>query len=229
MKKSLFAVAAAALLAANFPAGAQQNAPAAPAETRVRPDTLFTPAERDQFREKMRAAKTREERAEIEKQMRGTMEQRAKEKGITLPQRREAGERPRRGQHGPQLLSTEERDKFRERMRSAKTPEERAAVRKDMHSAMQQRAKEKGVTLPRGPAGRPGANREGGRPQLFTSEERSQYREKMRAAKTPEERAALRKQMRELTEQRAKEKGITLPQRRGRDDAPKGAGPAGKS
>jgi len=164
MKQTLFAVATAALLAASFQLGAQQTAPAAPAETRARPESLFTPAERDQFREKMRAAKT---------------------------------------------------------------PEERAAVRKDMRGAMQQRAKEKGVTLPRGP--RPGANKEGGRPQLFTPEERQQYRDKMRAAKTPEDRAALRKQMRESTEQRAKEKGVTLPERRGRGEPPKGAGPAGKS
>ena len=166
MKNILVVAATAALLAMSFHLGAQQSAPKAPAESRARPDALFTQQERDQFRE---------------------------------------------------------------RMRSAKTPEERAAVRKDMRGAMEQRAKEKGVTLPRGPGGRPGANKEGGRPRLFTSEERLQHREKMRAAKTPEDRAALRKQMRESTEQRAKEKGVTLPERRGRGEPPKGPGPAGKS
>jgi len=166
MNKTFTAVATAALLAASFQLGAQQNTPATPAESRANPSALFTQQERDQFREKMRAAKTPEERAELTKQRR---------------------------------------------------------------AATEKRAKEKGVTLPRGPEGRPGAGKDGGRPQLFTPEERTQYRDKMRAAKTPEERATLRKQMREVTEQRAKEKGIKLPERRDRNDPPKGAAAPGKS
>lgn len=229
MKKILLATATAAMLAASFQIGAQQSAPApqGPAATRAQADALFTQEERNQFREKMRAAKTREERAEIRNQMRSLTEQRAKEKGITLPQRRSPGDREfgpgqRGGAPGAQLLSTEERDKFRERMRAAKTPEERATVRKEMQSTVEQRAKEKGVTLPRGPQGGPGANRDGNRPQLLTPEERQQNRDKMRAAKTPEERAALRQQMHELMEQRAKEKGITLPQGRQRGEPTQG-------
>ncbi len=229
MNKTFTAVAAAAMLAASFQLGAQQNAATTPAESRANPSALFTQQERDQFREKMRAAKTPEERAELAKQRRTATEQRAKEKGITLPPRRAAGEGPRQAHPGPQLLSAEEREKFRQRMRTAKTPEERSALRKEMHGAMEQRAKEKGVTLPRGPEAHPGAGKDGGRPQLFTAEERTQYRDKMRAAKTPEERAVLRKQMRELTEQRAKEKGIKLPERRDRNEPPKGPAAPGKS
>ncbi len=227
MKKILIATATAALLAASFQLGAQQNTHKGHAETRTRPDALFTQEERNQYREKMRTAKTREERAEIQKQMRGAMEQRAKEKGITLPQRREAGEGPRRGPSGPQLFTPDERTQFRDKMRAAKTPEERAEIQKQMRGLTEQRAKEKGLTPPRRPEG--GSGKEGSRPQLFTPEERLQYRDKMRAAKTPEERAALRQQLRELTEQRAKEKGVTLPERRGRGEPPKGAAPAGKS
>ena len=120
------------------------------------------------------------------------------------------------------LFTQEERNQFREKMRAAKTPEERSTVRKDMQSTVEQRAKEKGVTLPRGPQGGPGVNRDGNRPQLLTPEERQQNRDKMRAAKTPEERAALRQQMHELMEQRAKEKGITLPQGRYRGEPSQG-------
>ena len=229
MKKTLTAVATAAMLAASFQLGAQQNTPATPVESRTSPSALFTQQERDQLREKMRAAKTPEERAELAKQRHAATEQRAKEKGITLPSRRAVGEGPRHAHPGPQLLSAEERDKFRERMRAAKTPEERTAVRKEMRGAMEQRAKDKGVMPPRGPEGRSGTGKDGGRPQLFTPEERTQYRDKMRAAKTPEERAVLRKQMRELTEQRAKEKGITLPQRRDRNEPPKGLAAPGKN
>ena len=123
------------------------------------------------------------------------------------------------------LLTPQERDQFREKMRAAKTREERSEIQKQMRVTREQRAKEKGITLPRGPEGRRDADKEGRRPQLLTQDERLQYRDKMRAAKTPEDRAALRKQMRELTEQRAKEKGVTLPQRRAPGDAPKGGAP----
>jgi len=51
------------------------------------------------------------------------------------------------------------------------------------------------------------------RPALFTDEERAQFRQRMQAAKTPEERTKLRDEMHKATEQRAREKGITLPQR----------------
>jgi len=214
MKKTFVAAAAAVLLAASFQINAQQNAPA---ESRTRADALFTQEERDQFREKMRAAQTREERAQINKEMRAAAEQRAKEKGITLPQRRAAGHH--RGHHGPQLLSAEERNQYRDRMRAATTPEERATLRKDMRAAMEQRAREKGVTAPHGHNRHHSArNKEGSRPQLFTPEERQQYRDKMRAATTPEERATLRQQTRELAEQRARDRGVTLPKRRGRGE-----------
>lgn len=147
-------------------------------------EALLTPEERAQFREKMRAAKSREERIEIQKQMRGAMEQRAKEKGIELPRDR------RDGQAGP-----------------------------------------------RGPQGRPGFDgrspqgeqRPAPRTPLFTPEERGQYRDKLRAAKTPEERQSIRNEMRTETEKRAKEKGITLPQRPRRDGPAKPQPPAQKS
>lgn len=148
--------------------------------------------------------------------------------------------RPYHGMQGdrPQLLTQEEREQFRNRMHAAKTPEERKAVRDGMRSLVEQRAKEKGVTLPAPRAGRDGerhgmrhgdgrsphhgerhgvhdGKRHGGdKPQLFSQDERQQFRDKMHAAKTPEERKALRGEMRTLAEQRAKEKGINLQDRR---------------
>lgn len=50
--------------------------------------------------------------------------------------------------YGAQLMTPEERQAYRMKMRSAKTPEERAKIRADHHAAMQARAKEKGLTLP---------------------------------------------------------------------------------
>lgn len=49
--------------------------------------------------------------------------------------------------------------------------------------------------------------------KLMSPEERTEMRAKMQAAKTPEERQALRTSMRTEMQKRAKEKGITLPDR----------------
>ena len=53
--------------------------------------------------------------------------------------------------YGWELMSAKERKEFREKMRSLKTEEERTALREEHHKLMQQRAKEKGVTLPAKP------------------------------------------------------------------------------
>jgi len=50
--------------------------------------------------------------------------------------------------YGSQLMTPEERSAYRDRMRSAKTAEEREAIRAENHKKMSERAKERGVTLP---------------------------------------------------------------------------------
>ncbi len=61
--------------------------------------------------------------------------------------------------------------------------------------------------------------------QLMTQQERAEYRAKMRASKTAEEREQLRNEHHESMQARAKERGVTLP------DAPpargSGMGPGG--
>lgn len=56
---------------------------------------------------------------------------------------------------GQQLMTPEERTALMEKMRNAKTPEERQKLAEENHAQMQKRAKEKGITLPeyRGPMG----------------------------------------------------------------------------
>lgn len=57
---------------------------------------------------------------------------------------------------GSQMMTREERDEYRRRMRAAKTQEERARIRDEHHDQMVARAKERGITLPaEPPAGRP--------------------------------------------------------------------------
>ena len=61
---------------------------------------------------------------------------------------------------GQQLLTPEERTALQEKMRNAKTPEERQQIATANHVEMQKRAKEKGVTLPEGRGPRQGATTE---------------------------------------------------------------------
>jgi hypothetical protein len=118
------------------------------------------------------------------------------------------------------LFTPQEHEQFREKMRNAATPEQRSQLRNEYRQLAEQRAKEKGITLsqPRGPRqGDRHMGHPGGRPAvaLLTPEERTQMRDKMRSAQTPDQRAELRKEYRALREQRAKEKGINLEERRG--------------
>jgi hypothetical protein len=64
---------------------------------------------------------------------------------------------------GQQLMTPEEQQAFVEKMRSAKTPEERQKLAEANHAEMEKRAKEKGISLPQ-----PHGPRAGGGPN-FTS------------------------------------------------------------
>jgi hypothetical protein len=50
--------------------------------------------------------------------------------------------------YGSQLMTEQERMEYRNRMRAAKTAQEREQIRKEHHERMKVRAKEKGVTIP---------------------------------------------------------------------------------
>jgi hypothetical protein len=57
--------------------------------------------------------------------------------------------------YGSELMTPEERTAYRDRMKQAKTQADRDRIRREHHDQMQQRAKERGVTLqeqPRKPA-----------------------------------------------------------------------------
>ena len=70
----------------------------------------------------------------------------------------------RQGEHSPQaaqqLMTPEERTALQEKMRSAKTPEERQQIATATRTEMEKRAKGKGIALPehRGPRGRHGSS-----------------------------------------------------------------------
>jgi len=68
---------------------------------------------------------------------------------------------------GRQLMTEQEQLEQRARMRTAKTEEEREQIRAEHHELMQERAQERGLTLPDQPMARggmgPGAGRGAGR------------------------------------------------------------------
>lgn len=224
----LAAVAAATILgAAAPPAIAQQSPPPGAAPQQPQPqrpyaNQLMTQEERDAYRKQMQDAKTPEERTKIRDAHRAEMQKRAQAQGLTLQGR---GGQPR--MYGADLMTPQERDAYIEKMRSAKTQDERLKLRDEHRAEMQKRARDQGVPLPepRGPAaakvpapaGAPGAGSAARRSQLygdelFSPEERRAFFDKMKAAQTPEERAKLQAERRATADARAKEKGITLPE-----------------
>jgi len=64
--------------------------------------------------------------------------------------------------YGSQLMTKEEKAQERAKMRTAKTAEEREKIRKEHHESMQERAKERGLTLPDDPPARVGGMGSGG-------------------------------------------------------------------
>ncbi len=57
--------------------------------------------------------------------------------------------------YGSQLMTSEEREEYRERMRTATSAEERERIRAEHHERMTVRAREQGITLPDRPPERP--------------------------------------------------------------------------
>lgn len=58
--------------------------------------------------------------------------------------------------YGSQLMTQQERLEYRERMRAAQSEEERQQIRNEHHQTMQERARERGLTLPESPPARGG-------------------------------------------------------------------------
>jgi len=56
--------------------------------------------------------------------------------------------------YGSQLMTAQERAAFRNKMRAAKTVEERARIREQHHKEMQERARKRGIQLPDMPPAR---------------------------------------------------------------------------
>jgi hypothetical protein len=123
----------------------------------------------------------------------------------------------KKGMYGKDLMTAEENAEYRARLQAAKTAEERDTIRSEHHELMQERAKERGVTLldrppKKGNKGVSRANRGAKANKSMTAEEKNEYHARLQAAKTAEERDMVRKEYEELMQERARKQGMTPPQ-----------------
>jgi outer membrane murein-binding lipoprotein Lpp len=65
--------------------------------------------------------------------------------------------------YGSELMTEQEREEHRSKMRAAETDEEREQIRSEQHERMKKRAKERGMTLPDQPPVSGGGMGPGGR------------------------------------------------------------------
>ena len=158
-------VAAAWIFAATAPVLAEDEPPP------IYGQQLMTQQEQEQYRERVRAARTDEDRAALREQHREAMQARARERGVELPDVAAPGgpgretTPPARGPaRGRELMTEEERERHRQEMRSKTTAEERERARREKHEEMKERAREQGVEIPDEPAPRPGGGRDGSGP-----------------------------------------------------------------
>ncbi len=117
----------------------------------------MTEQERTEYQNRMHSLATAQERAQFRLEHQKEMQQRARQQGAKLSSpptrsrllREERSRQRERAQiYGYSLMSQQELNQYREQMRAAGTTEERNQVRAEHRKAMQDRARERGVTLP---------------------------------------------------------------------------------
>lgn len=99
---------------------------------------VMSSQERDEYRMQLQAAVSAEERQRIEAQHRETVLARARAQGVDLAP-------PGKGIYGGALMSVEERNQYREQLRTMSSDEERRRFVAEHREAMQQRARAQGV------------------------------------------------------------------------------------
>jgi hypothetical protein len=105
---------------------------------------------------------------------------------------------PDEGMYGREMMTAEERDRYRARLDSAGNDREWSQIRAEHQREMQARAKTQGKQLDPPVFGE----------HMMTMEERKRYTERIQAADTEAERAQIREEHQAMMMQRARELGI---------------------
>lgn len=159
---------------------------------------LMTEQERAEHRARLQNASSDEEWARIRAEHQEQMQARARAQGIDLPP----------PMYGEFLMTARERERYQERIRQAPNEQARVALRSEHQQAMRARARELGLDLPEPLYGQ----------GLMRAEEQQQFRDRLRAATTEEERAQLRAEHRTLMQERARQLRVPLDDDESDDD-----------
>jgi hypothetical protein len=151
---------------------------------------LMTAQEREQYRERLQAAQTDQQWAQIRAQHEDQMQARAEQRGVDLPA-------PIYGQF---MMTAREQERYRERVESARNERRQAHIRAEYQERMRSRARQLGVDLPAQIYGQ----------QLMSEEEQARYRRQLQAMSSEAERERFAAQHRGQMQARAREYRVPL-------------------
>lgn len=199
-----------------------------PGQIRIYGGDLMSEEEIDAYRATLGSLETPEQRAAFRIEHRKKIDQRARQLGVEVGGRgRPPGARGAQGRNaagdrtpvagnrpaGWELMTDAERAEYVNTVRSLKTQEERNAFRSQHRQEMEERARERGVSLEPVGAGGPGgpAGRRIYGQQLMTEDEIRVFREKLTSLRSPQERREYQQRHVEEMQRRAREQGVELP------------------
>lgn len=151
---------------------------------------LLEDRDRDRLRDQLRDADSDQDRDRIRDQIQQRLYTRAWEQGVVLDQE---------PLYGGDLMTAEERARYRNQLQSAQTAEERERLRAQHRTEIQARAKERGLN----PGDAPVYGRE-----LMTKRERKKYQKQLDGAANAEARERIRAEHRQEMQVRAWERGL---------------------
>jgi hypothetical protein len=117
---------------------------------------------------------------------------------MSEPQKHMREYMPDEGMYGHQVMTAEERERYRQQLSNARNDREWSQIRAEHQREMQARAKAQGRQLDPPIFGE----------HMMTIEERNRYTQRMQAAKTDAERAQIREEHQQMMMQRARELGV---------------------
>lgn len=129
----------------------------------------------------------------------GQMQQNTHRKSHMSHQKKQVREHmPDHGMYGYEMMTAEERERYRQQLGNARSDREWSRLRADHQREMQGRAKAEGRQMDPPVFGQ----------HMMTMEEQNRYTERMRNAKNDEERARIRQEHQQMMMQRAQDLGI---------------------
>ena len=140
-----------------------------------------------------------QQKQSMPQQQQGQMQKDMHQKGQMSQQQKQIREHmPDEGVYGREMMTAEERERFRKQLNSAGNDREWSRMRAEHQREMQARAKAQGRQLDPPVFGE----------HMMTMEERNRYTQRMQAAATDAEKARIRAEHQQMMMQRAHELGI---------------------